>query len=123
MSTIQTRLNAHHIKPTGARCAILEVLEKATAPLSYEQIKAAMTLAMDKATFYRNMAKFEECRLVSKFESDDRKWYYELGSMEHAHFICESCHEVSCVDIPVPSKAQGNKVKSVILKGTCKRCA
>lgn len=122
MSTIQARLNAHHIKPTSARCAILEVLEGASSPLSYEQIKMQMTRVMDKATFYRNMARFEESGIVSKFESDDRKWYYELGSMEHAHFICENCHEISCMDIPVPSFAQGNTVKSVILKGTCKTC-
>lgn len=122
MSTIETRLNAHHIKPTNARCAILEVLEDASSPLNYEQIKLQMSLSMDKATFYRNMARFEESGMVSKFESDDRKWYYELGGMEHAHFICESCHEISCMDIPVPSQAQGNKVTSVILKGTCKTC-
>jgi len=122
MSRVKSRLNAHHIKPTSARCAIVEVLESASSPLSYEQIKVQMDLVMDKATFYRNMALFEESALVSKFESDDRKWYYELGKMEHAHFICESCHEISCMDIPVPSQAQGNKVKSVILKGTCKTC-
>jgi len=86
---IKTLFQEHDIKFTTARASILEVLKVAHHPLSYEQIKEKMSVTMDKATFYRNIAKFEESGMVHKFEADDRKWYFELSSTTHAHFICE----------------------------------
>jgi Fur family ferric uptake transcriptional regulator len=119
---LQRKLQEHNIKPTVAREALLEVLTHATAPLNFDQITTQMRQNIDKTTFYRNMSMFEKEGLVSKFESDDRKWYFELLPANHAHFICESCHEVRCTTVPIPASSEGNAVKSVILKGTCKAC-
>lgn len=112
---------AHHgLKITNARRAILRVLKEAKAPMNYDQIKIQMEQAMDKATFYRNIAKFEELGMVHKFESDDRKWYFELSTSMHAHFICEMCHKITCMEVDLgPVDAE---VKSIVLKGTCKEC-
>ncbi|MDD2383322.1 MAG: transcriptional repressor [Sulfurospirillaceae bacterium] len=110
----------HKIKHTHARLAIVEVLKEAKAPLNYEQIKAKMNLAMDKATFYRNIAMFEASGMIHKFESDDRKWYFELSSTTHAHFICDACHQIKCIEINMDT-IEGD-VKSIVLKGTCKEC-
>lgn len=115
-------LQQHNIKPTAARVEILEVLSQASAPLNYEQIIAKMRFSIDKATFYRSVGVFEKEGLVAKFESDDRKWYFECSPVEHAHFICETCHEVRCTNVPIPKASEGNAIKSVILKGTCKTC-
>ncbi len=81
-----------------------------------------MDITIDKATFYRNMSLFESGGMVNKFESDDRKWYYELASNKHAHFICESCHSVKCVDFPFPASVDGEQITSAVLKGRCKEC-
>lgn len=110
----------YDIKFTTARASILEVLKVAQHPLCYEQIKEKMHVTMDKATFYRNIAKFEEVGMVHKFESDDRKWYFELSSTTHAHFICEQCHKITCMDVDL-GKVEG-EVTSIVLKGTCKEC-
>ena len=60
MPELLNTLFAHHgLKKTEARSAILDVLKIAKAPMSYEQIKGQMEQVMDKATFYRNVAKFE----------------------------------------------------------------
>ncbi len=110
----------YEIKFTTARASILDVLKVAKHPLNYEQIKEQMSVAMDKATFYRNIAKFEELGIVHKFESDDRKWYFELSTTTHAHFICEQCHQITCINVDL-GKVEG-EVKSIVLKGTCKEC-
>ena len=117
---IKALFQEHNINFTTARCSILEVLKKAQHPLNYEQIKEKMSIVMDKATFYRNIAKFEETGMVHKFESDDRKWYFELTSSTHAHFICEQCHQISCINVDL-GNIEG-EVKSIVLKGTCKEC-
>lgn len=111
---------SHRLKITQARLAIIEVLQKAKAPMSYEQIKEQMRQEMDKATFYRNIAKFEALELVRKFESDDRKWYFELSTSTHAHFICEKCHQITCMNVDL-GHIEGD-VKSIVLKGRCKEC-
>ena len=117
---IKTLCEQHNVKVTNARSSILEVLKNAGAPMNYEQIKEKMKIHMDKATFYRNIAKFENSGIVHKFESDDRKWYFELSSTTHAHFICETCHQITCMDVSLGEVA--GEVKSIVLKGTCKEC-
>ena len=117
---LNTLFAQHGLKITDARSAILRVLKAARSPMSYEQMKVQMEQAMDKATFYRNIAKFEELGMVHKFESDDRKWYFELSTSTHAHFICEACHQITCMDVDLG--LVDAEVKSIVLKGTCKEC-
>ena len=117
---IKAIFEKHDIKVTSARSSILEVLKNAHTPLNYDQIKEKMNVSMDKATFYRNIAKFENSGMVQKFESDDRKWYFELTTSIHAHFICEACHQIKCIDIAMGEV--DDEVKSIVLKGTCKEC-
>ena len=117
---IKAIFEKHDIKVTSARSSILEVLKNAHTPLNYDQIKEKMNVSMDKATFYRNIAKFENSGMVQKFESDDRKWYFELTTSIHAHFICEACQQIKCKDIAM-GEVDG-EVKSIVLKGTCKEC-
>jgi Fur family ferric uptake transcriptional regulator len=117
---LETLFSHHGLKITDARSALVTILRAATAPLCYEQMKQQLLEPMDKATFYRNMAKFETLGLVHKFESDDRKWYFELARSTHAHFICEECHQITCMDVHL-GEVEGD-VKSIVLKGRCKEC-
>jgi Fur family ferric uptake transcriptional regulator len=117
---IKALCEQYAIKLTKARVSILEVLKNADVPMNYEQIKLKMTHTMDKATFYRNIAIFEASGMIRKFESDDRKWYFELTSSTHAHFICDACHQIKCINITMD--AIEGEVKSIVLKGTCKEC-
>jgi len=107
------------IKLTTARIALLEILQKAKKPLSYEDIKA--DISMDKATFYRNIAKFEEQGILNSFESNDKKRYFELYLVPHAHFVCVSCNKIECLsDLDI--KLDGYVVNNVIVNGKCKDC-
>lgn len=107
-------------KLTTARKAILEIFHTSDYPLSYEDIKSK--LLMDKATFYRNIAKFEEEGLVDSFESHDKKRYFELRKSPHAHFICKVCQKIECMNLPCAFEVEAHTIENVIIKGKCPNC-
>ncbi|MGB3750304.1 MAG: transcriptional repressor [Arcobacteraceae bacterium] len=107
------------IKLTTARVALLEILKEANKPLSYDDIKS--DISMDKATFYRNIAKFEEQGILNSFESNDKKRYFELKLVPHAHFVCVHCNKIECLsDLDI--KLDGYLINNVIVNGKCKDC-
>ena len=108
-----------NIKLTTARVALLEILKKAKKPLSYEDIKS--NISMDKATFYRNMTKFEEQGILNSFEANDKKRYFELKLKPHGHFVCIICNKIECLN-DLDIKLEGYTVNNVIVNGKCKDC-
>lgn len=117
---IENLVKNKNLKLTTARVEILEKLIHATKPLSYEDLKQSMS--MDKATFYRNITKFEEKRIVNSFESNDKKRYYEVSQSSHPHFICVKCDKIECIKKPFDFNLSGYSIENIILKGTCKEC-
>lgn len=116
---IEALIKDKNIKLTTARVAILEAFEASDRPLCYDDIKS--DISMDKATFYRNVSKFEEEGIVNAFESNDKKRYFEIKRKPHAHFVCVICNRVSCVrefDIDLT----GYEVHNVIIHGECQSC-
>jgi len=122
MKNVKKLLNSNNIKLTTAREAILWVLNDAKKPLNYEEIKSLLKIDMDKATFYRNISLFEDEKIVQKFESNDKKWYFEIIKKSHAHFICDSCHNIICMNFNLNENLEEYTINSVLLKGICKDC-
>ncbi len=120
MINIQELIKEKNIKLTNARTSILEILACASKPLSYEEIKNK--ISMDKATFYRNITKFEEENLINSFESNDKKRYFEIIKTPHAHFICSLCSKIECLDEKAKINLPGYKIDNIIIKGTCSTC-
>lgn len=117
---IEKLIEEKKIKLTSARKELLELFLKAQRPLSYEDVKDK--IKMDKATFYRNVSKFEEESIVNSFESNDKKRYYGIYVSAHAHFICQVCSSIECVKSITNMQLEGYKIQDVILKGVCKQC-
>ena len=116
---IEQLIKDKKIKLTTARVKLLEILKEANRPLCYEEIKK--DISMDKATFYRNISKFEEEGILNAFESNDKKRYFELKLKPHAHFVCVECNRVECikdVEITLP----GYEINNVIINGKCQSC-
>lgn len=109
------------LKQTTARKELLEVLSHENKPVSFDDIKNKIT--MDKATFYRNISKFETESIVNSFESNDKKRYYEIQNSPHAHFICNSCNFIECLKDSAFVKPEGYIVFDTIFKGICKECS
>lgn len=118
--SIFNHIRTQKLKLTPVRRKLIDAFLQATQPLSYDQCKPWFT--MDKTTFYRNMHAFESARIIRKIESDDKKWYFELATTEHAHFICDQCHAIKCLeDVPL-QPLNGYTVDTVVYKGTCPQC-
>ncbi len=113
-------LENKNIKYTTARENILKILISASKPLSYEDLKD--DIAMDKATFYRNISIFEEKELIDSFESNDKKRYFEIRKNPHGHFICNSCNKIECIQKKLQFELSGYSVENIIIKGLCKDC-
>lgn len=116
---IEELIKDKNIKLTTARVKLLEILNEADKPLCYEEIKN--DISMDKATFYRNISKFEDEGILNAFESNDKKRYFEVKLIPHAHFVCVECNNVECiknVDIVLPDY----EINNVIINGKCPSC-
>jgi len=118
---VEELLENKSIKLTKARKALLEIFLYANKPLSYEDIKD--DLSMDKATFYRNITIFEEENLISSFESNNKKRYFEiLAKSNHAHFICNTCNDIECIKGQLALGLDGYDIQNVTITGVCKQC-
>ena len=120
MNEINNLNNIKNIKLTTARKSILELLIDSNKPLSYEDMKEH--ISMDKATFYRNITIFEEESLVSSFESNDKKRYFEISKTPHSHFICSSCSKIECIHKKIDLHLPKYNIDNIIIKGICKEC-
>lgn len=120
MKNINTIIDGTNIKLTTARKAILEIFSSSSKPLCYEDIKE--NISMDKATFYRNITKFEEENIINSFESNDKKRYFEIQKTPHSHFICTSCSEITCLYDNPSITLEGYQVDNVLIKGICPKC-
>ena len=117
---IEKLISEKNLKLTLARKELLKIFFSANKPLSFEDVKDR--LKMDKATFYRNISKFEDESILKSFESNDKKRYYEMQDVPHAHFICNSCNKIECLESVEPIKLEGYKITDMIFKGVCKEC-
>lgn len=116
---IEELIKNKNIKLTTARVKLLEILKEADRPLCYEEIKN--DISMDKATFYRNISKFEEEGILNAFESNDKKRYFEVKLNPHAHFVCVKCNSIECIkDIDIT--LTNYEINNVIINGKCPSC-
>lgn len=116
---IENLITQNNIKPTSARVKIIEIFKDSKKPISYEDIKS--DLPMDKATFYRNILKFESEGILNSFEANDRKRYFELKKKPHAHFVCIKCNTVECIE-KIDLNLGEYEISNIIINGTCPKC-
>ena len=109
-------LRQNNIKTTPLRLKILEILQNANEPLSYDEILSK--ISANKTTFYRCMDVYEQKGIVMKTENN-RKNFYELATQAKAYFVCDVCHKRTSIDMPSLNQ---NNVKSVLVKGICDDC-
>ena len=128
-------LKQHEIKKTPARMAMISVLQNNRYPMSEMEIKECMADLYDRVTFYRNVQTLATAGIIHKIVADNTTVCYALNicdhghnhTAEHAHFFCETCHGVLCMNqIKIPTYELPNGFKfsdcDVIIKGTCEKC-
>lgn len=109
-------LNEHGVAPTALRVEIMRIIKNSHKPLSCEDL--INKISANKTTIYRNLTLFEEKNILISSESN-RKHYYELAKEAKAYFVCDKCHKMQEISMPVLNQKH---VKSVVIKGICDEC-
>lgn len=132
-------LKLHAIKKTPGRLAIIKALQKHCCPLSENEIRDEMQENYDRITFYRNIQTLTNEGIIHKIVIDntlvrfglnccEAKHAHHFHRNEHAHFYCESCHAVVCLEqVRIPEFSLPTGFKStdsdIIIKGKCEKCS
>ena len=120
---------------TAGRVRILTTLLAERQAITHREIEQRLLgkLPLDRVTLYRVLDWLTGKQLIHKVVSDDRVWRFhtndELHSHQHAHFKCNSCASVICLDeLPnernwsLPVGYQFQEIELTV-KGLCTNCA
>jgi Fur family transcriptional regulator, ferric uptake regulator len=125
-------LNNHNLKRTSCREGIIEVVMTANHALSENEIRERLAGNYDRTTFYRSFKTLEEHKILHKIVVDNQVVKYALDNSvthkeEHAHFFCNECNTVKCMDSVPVIKYQlpdgySDIETAVLIKGVCSNC-
>lgn len=134
------------LKVTLPRLAVLRVLRAAKGPMTHGEVwEALVAQGLDKATVYRNLLDLARVGLARRSDLGDHAWRFEAAKQdsarrdrsshgeavdEHAHFVCNECGTVECLDevtvqttrsTRVPRSLRKQQVE-ILVKGRCDSC-
>lgn len=131
---IENILTNNGIRPTANRILVLKELARNTHPISLADLEMSLD-PMDKASIFRVLEILSDKDIIHIIEDGSRSVKYELChgnghhsvSDQHAHFYCEKCGSVFCLDdvkLPNIDIPKDYKVKSInfMFKGICPNC-
>ena len=135
ISEIQELIRATGLRCTSARLAVIQILRRATSPLSHAELADELVPeGYDKATLFRNLVDLTDANLLSRTELGDHVWRFELKNPDdpeeggHPHFVCVDCGSVTClsdVEFNTATKRRAGRIgriTEILLKGYCKTC-
>lgn len=127
------------VRRTGARVTrqrveVLAVLLAAPRALTHHEVekRASRGPGIDRVTVYRVLEWLTAHSLAHRIAGEDRVWRFNAADGEHAqrhaHFKCNDCGEVICLDksvaargIPLPSGYRSQEIELTV-KGLCALC-
>jgi Fur family ferric uptake transcriptional regulator len=113
---------------------VLEALQGAGRALTHHEVEQATAAAgpLDRVTVYRVLDWLTRTGLAHRIAGEDRVWRFNSvapsGSHAHAHFRCNECSRVICLDdlprgvrprLPAGYRSQGLEVT---VTGQCPDC-
>jgi Fur family ferric uptake transcriptional regulator len=118
---------------TTAKTAVLQILTESKTALSHTEIHAKIGDLCDRVTIYRILDRLLNDDIIHKVSNLEGTVKYAkcthlhpVQIHNHAHFSCENCHEITCLDTVKPSYIMPHnyKVKEInfILSGLCPNC-
>jgi len=123
------------MRATRPRIEVLAVLLAARCALTHHEIEQRVrrALGMDRVTIYRVLEWLVARGLAHRIAGDDRVWRFnaadgERARQRHAHFKCNDCGEVTCLQtavaapkVPLPAGYRSQDVELTV-KGLCAGC-
>jgi Fur family ferric uptake transcriptional regulator len=128
-------LRQHDFKVTHARVKLLERLERATKPMSAQELHEELADSkMDLATVYRSLNKFADAGLVARVQLGDEFARFEFVKHHHHHhhIVCNSCGTVREIELcnldelshDIAQKTGFRNIEhQVVFRGECQDCA
>ena len=136
MSSPQSILQAHQLRITDCRLAIIREFLDKSIDLSHSDLEDTLNKEFDRVTIYRTLKTFLEKDLIHKVLDDSGATKYAFcthgeeahtHNHEHVHFKCEKCEETICLEdislpvIPLP-KGFVKKEMNLLVQGICEKC-
>lgn len=133
MKCILERLQAHNIKPSVQRIAIMKYLMEHRTHPTVEEIFTALSPQMptlSKTTVYNTLKLMSEQGAAQMLTIDEHNTCYDADTSLHAHFLCRQCGKV--YDLPLSERSMKHQVKEseghevqeihCYYRGICKSC-
>ncbi len=132
--SVRGLIAAHGGRVTRTRVALIETLQASAHPLSHDEIGAALAalgIAHDRVTLYRALDWLVEQGIARRIAGGERAWRFEIarhGDHRHAHFHCERCGQILCLENvpaePGPDLPAGFELEraELVLHGACADC-
>lgn len=125
-------LRQHNLKATPQRLEITNALYQA-GHISIEKLYEIMHKKFNSislATIYKNINLMLEASFIQEVKVPNAKSVYELTKDKHSHIVCNSCGEITDVDLDLNSiisnaaKLSDHTIErsDLVLSGTCKSC-
>lgn len=134
---IENLVKKQGLKVTPARKILLQVLTKARAPLSAEEILHKLTInkleVFDRATLFRNLKTLVQHDLLTSIDLGEGFLRYSLHHHEHHahHIMCKKCKKIEEVDFCITKEIESFLKKKgythiehrMDFSGVCKKCS
>lgn len=122
------------IRPTVNRILVVDALMHSKHPMSMMDLETQLE-TLEKSSIFRVLTlllqhdvvhAIEDGRGIVKYEMCHGDGHCSVDDM-HAHFYCEKCHNVYCLEeisLPKVDLPEGYELKSInfMIKGTCPNC-
>ena len=131
---IENIIKKHGLSLTKTRKKVLKLFLNSNKPLSLKEIRSLVG-DIDRVTLFRILSVFEEKSIIHNIRLESGQNLFALCKEEcsedqhdhnHVHFQCESCDDVSCLEIDnFPSfKIPNYKLNNININisGICKHC-
>ncbi|TVQ95301.1 MAG: transcriptional repressor [Deltaproteobacteria bacterium] len=128
-------LRSAHLRVTGPRVAVLTAMLRRQHPVAASDlIDDVASMRLSEVTVYRNLNRLADSGVVRRVDTTERRRRFEVldageSDHEHAHFVCDGCGTVTCIEGDVPPVApvslpDGYRVDAhrVVLHGRCATC-
>lgn len=127
----EEKIRAIGERGTPARIEILAALLASPKALAHVELEDKLHDRVNRVTIYRVLDWLSEKRLAHRIAGDDRVWRFTAGNEEfhqHAHFQCQKCGQVVCLDqvnlafaITLPEGYRSHHIDMTI-RGDCAKC-
>ena len=137
---VEQHLRDHDIRFTKGRRAVVDVLSRASGPMSAAELNEELGPVVPLSSIYRTLSVLEDAGVVANHLGAKGLTRFELAEWltgHHHHLVCIDCGSVSDIDIPSSKEQSVRDLVSEIassasfsatdhaleIEGHCARCA